>query len=259
MWQIRFLGVANGGELGTSAAVLQRDDQPVLLIDCGFDTLRRYLDCYGAGSADQPPLPPAIYISHLHLDHIGDLETLFYKACFMQPRPAIKLFVASHLVHHLTQRVGNYPGQIAEGGVNFWDVIQLVPVLDGFWWQQHYFRIYPTRHHQPNSSFALHLPGVFFFSGDTRPIPEILHHYCAQGETLLHDCGLHGNPSHSGAGDLFAEYEPHVFPRLVAYHYHSPQQAHCLEAMGIRIARVGEVMALSASGRSALDRATDCC
>ncbi len=240
-WQIKFLGVGNGGDLGTSAAALLYAGEPNLLIDCGPGTLPQYLDSFGQ-------LPPAVFITHLHFDHIGDLEALFYKACFAELQTPVRVFIAAHLVPHLTLRVGNYPGQLAEGGTNFWDVLQLVPVIDGFWWQQHYFRIYPTRHHQPNTSFALHLAGRFFFSGDTRPIPEIIHHFCSHGELLFHDCCLEGNPSHSSAEELLREYNRGVLQRLYAYHYHSAQQALAIEALGIRLARRGAVMDLPAAG-----------
>ena len=68
---LRFLGVgsAQAVELGSAAAVLERDGQPLLLIDCGPEALTAYLDRYGA-------LPPAIYITHAHMDHVGYLPAL---------------------------------------------------------------------------------------------------------------------------------------------------------------------------------------
>ena len=43
---LRFLGVgtAHAVELGSAGAVLERDGAPVLMIDCGPETLTRYLD-----------------------------------------------------------------------------------------------------------------------------------------------------------------------------------------------------------------------
>jgi len=39
-----------------------------------------------------------------------------------------------------------------------------------------------------------------------RPIPEVLRQYAQTGELIAHDCGLTGNPSHSGIDDLEREY-----------------------------------------------------
>ncbi len=58
-WHLHFLGVgaAHAVALGSSAAVLERDGVPMLLIDCGADTLDRYMATYDA----LPPL--AVFIS----------------------------------------------------------------------------------------------------------------------------------------------------------------------------------------------------
>src|SRR4051812_37964011 len=61
-FSLHFLGVgsAQAVELGSSGAVLERDGAPLLLIDCGPETLARYVELY-----DAPP--PAVYITHTHM------------------------------------------------------------------------------------------------------------------------------------------------------------------------------------------------
>lgn len=237
----RFLGVGNAGNraLGSAALVLEREGEPRLLIDCGPDTLDEYLAAYDR-------LPDALFITHTHLDHVGGLENLFYRACFANGgrRTDIRLFVPAAIVAHLHQRIADYPNNIAEGGVNFWDVLRLVPVLSHFWLDGLRFRPYAVRHHAPDSAFGLHLPGAFFFSGDTRPLPELLGTVAAQGETLFHDCGLRGNPSHSGLDDLLRDYPADVRRRIVAYHYASDADAQVITAAGLRTARRGESLSL---------------
>lgn len=239
----RFTGVGNAGNraLGSAALVLEADGAPLLLVDCGPDTLDSYIDMHGG-------LPPALFITHTHLDHVGGLENLFYRACFAQParRTDIRLFVPAQLVPHLHQRIAEYPNNVAEGGVNFWDVLRIVPVQSHFWLDGLLFRIYPVRHHAPNTAFGLHLPGVFFYSGDTRPVPELLATVAAQGETVFHDCGLRGNPSHTGLDDILRDYDAGVRSRLVAYHYASAADADALAAAGLKVARRDLTFALPA-------------
>jgi hypothetical protein len=126
---LRFLGVgsAQAVELGSAGAVLERNGEPLLLIDCGPETLTRYLDVYAS-------VPRAIYITHTHMDHVGGLERLFYRAYF-DPALIGRLRIYAHaaLIPHLQSRVADYPNVLAEGGANFWDAFQLIALSRGFW------------------------------------------------------------------------------------------------------------------------------
>ena len=62
---------------------------------------------------------------------------------------------------------------------------------------------------------TLRLPGSMVWTGDTRPIPELLAYYAGAGELVAHDCALRGNPSHSGLDDLEREYPAELLSRCV--------------------------------------------
>lgn len=239
----RFTGVGNAGNrsLGSSALVIERDGSPLLLIDCGPDTLDSYADHYGT-------LPAALFITHTHLDHAGGLENLFYRACFAfsERRTDIRLFVPARLVAHLHQRIADYPNNVAEGGVNFWDVLRIVPVAEHFWLDGLLFHVHPVRHHAPGTAFGLHLPGSFFYSGDTRPVPELMPVVAAAGETVFHDCALQGNPSHTGLDDVLRDYDAELRERFIAYHYASAADVDALRAAGLGTAMRGQAIALPA-------------
>ncbi|TAL73961.1 MAG: MBL fold metallo-hydrolase [Rhodanobacter sp.] len=240
-WQLHFLGVGAAqaaGDLGSSSAVLERDGAPVLMIDCGIDALDRYLAVYG-----EPPR--ALYLTHTHMDHVAGLENLFFKLWFdEQRRGRTQVFVQAALVPWLQMRVADYPGVLAEGGANFWEAFRLVPCTRGFWLEGLWFDLFATRHHRPGTSFGLALPGSLAFTGDTRPIPEALAGHAAHGELVAHDCGLVGNPSHTGADDLEREYPPDLRTRLVLYHYGSTADGAALAARGYRVAVPGGRIAL---------------
>ncbi|GAB3791264.1 MBL fold metallo-hydrolase [Dyella agri] len=240
-WHLHFLGTGAAhaaGELGSSAVVLERDGVPVLLVDCGPDTLARYLDVYGA-------LPPALYITHTHMDHVAGLEGLFIKLWFDEHlRGTTRLFTHAALLPWLQARVADYPGVLAEGGVNFWEAFRLVPCTRGFWLDGLWFDVFATRHHRPNTSFGIALPGSFVYTGDTRPIPETLAQHAGGDMLVAHDCGLVGNPSHTGIDDIEREYDATLRKRLLLYHYGSVADGAALAARGYRVATTGQRVAL---------------
>lgn len=241
-WALRFLGVGSSQavELGSASAVIEHDTAPTLMIDCGQEALTAYIKHYGHA-------PMALFITHVHMDHVAGLERLFYKIYFDPARRGkVRLYVPAAIVPHLQSRLADYPGVIAEGGANWWDGFQLVPVTRGFWHAGRWYEVFPVRHHLPDTAFGLRLPGALVWTGDTRPIPEMLARHADAGELVAHDCALDGNPSHSGITDLEREYPPALLARCVLYHYASHADGDALHARGHRVALAGQVLALPA-------------
>lgn len=239
-WALRFHGVgsADAVELGNSMATIERDGQPWLTIDCGSEGLSAYLDHYG-----HPPR--ALFITHTHMDHVSGFERLFSRLYFDRTqRGRVAVYVPASVVPLLHQRVGDYPNALAEGGANFWEAFQLIPVGDFFWHDGVRLETFAVRHHWPRTAFGLRLPGSLVWSGDTRPIAELLKVYADAGETVAHDCALHGNPSHAGLDELEREYPPQLLERCVLYHYASAADGEAMRARGHRVAVQGEVLTL---------------
>ncbi|HYG07616.1 MAG TPA: MBL fold metallo-hydrolase [Stenotrophomonas sp.] len=239
-WSLCFQGVGNASAvaLGSPMATIERDGAPWLTIDCGGEGLTAFQAEYGH-------LPRAIFITHVHLDHVAGLERLFVDSYFSERRGHTRLYVPAPVVPLLHRRVADYPNVLAEGGANFWDAFQLIPVGDAFWHDDVRLEVFAARHHWPETAYGLRLKGALAWTGDTRPIPEVLARYADQGELIAHDCGLHGNPSHTGVDDLEREYPPALRQRMMLYHYASTSDAEQLRARGHRVATPGERVGLA--------------
>lgn len=244
-YKLHFLGTGNATslDLGCSACVLEHKQKPLLLIDCGPEVIRAHAHAY------EGSLPEAIFITHTHMDHIAGLENLFYLFWFNEKlSKPIQLYVPVKLVELLHKRVGDQPSVLAEGGANFWDAFQLIPVGEHFWHQGLRFDVFPVRHHEFHSAYGIALSGHFLYSGDTRPIPEVLNSFACHGERVFHDCALKGNPSHTGLDDLTASYKEEQLSRMVLYHYESRQAGDYMAQLGYRVARPGDRFVLQAGG-----------
>ena len=142
---LRFHGVGNASavELGSAMATLEREGVPWLTIDCGGEGLTAFQARYG-------DMPRAVFITHVHLDHVAGMERLFVASYFDPARRGqVRLYVPAPLVPLLHQRIASYPNVLAEGGANFWDAFQLVPVGEAFWHDGQRLEVFPVRHHWP--------------------------------------------------------------------------------------------------------------
>ncbi len=239
-WRLRFHGVgsATAVALGSAMATIERDGRPWLTVDCGGEGLTAFLEHYGEW-------PQALFVTHVHLDHVAGFERLFVGHYFEPSRRGrVRLYVPAPVVPLLHQRVGEYPNVLAEGGANFWDAFQLIPVGGAFWHEGVRLEAFPVRHHWPETAFGLRLPGSLVWTGDTRPIPEMLARFADADEVIAHDCALHGNPSHSGIEDLEREYPPALLARCVLYHYASAADGAAMRARGHQVAEPGQALSL---------------
>jgi ribonuclease BN (tRNA processing enzyme) len=200
-----------------------------LLFDCGTDA-RLSLAEAGLGARDID----AVYVSHLHSDHVGGLEWLGFSTFFDPSAQRPILFIEQSRVTTLWANI--LSGSMARNGLSKLDDYFDVRLLagDGFFlWEEQRFSLTPMLHCMDGSipliSFGLRFEtsrARQLITSDTLFEPQRHGEFYSWAEILFHDCETSyqqdGRPLRSG---IHAHYEdlktlsPELRRRMWLYHY----------------------------------------
>jgi len=201
-----------------------------LLIDCGGD-VRHGLHDLGLTYADIN----AVYISHLHQDHIGGMEGLMFTTYFNPTVDRPLLFIHQDLIEGLWEalkpgvdciegvevtldtffnvNVLTDDGMFNFGGTNY-NVVQTVHVMG-------------NRKVRPSYGLEFRTPSgeLVFFTSDTQFAPHQILHFLERADIIFHDCetGFESNV-HTHYNKIIT-YPDEVKAKIHPYHYQdNPQQ-----------------------------------
>lgn len=218
---LQFLGV--GGFFGPTyhSNILLNIDGKNLLLDCGSDIRHSLADSpYDWSDID------AVYISHLHGDHVGGLETLAYANKFINNGKKIPLFIHRSMISTLWTML--HPSLSNVKGCCVLNDYFLVNVVDdSFWYNAMKFDLVRNLHIKTKYEPYMYSYGLFFkdiyWSSDTC---EINKYYCDKAKIIFHDCETLDKPSgvHTHYNELFKN--PN-FVKMVLYHYSKSQDEGC--------------------------------
>jgi len=184
-------------------AVIISDTGKKLLIDCGSDARHSLRRCgINAGDVD------AVYVSHLHGDHVHGLEWLAFKRFGYGGRVVTKpqLYGVSSVLTKLWAHVLRGTLESIEGSVNtFADYFDLHPVEanESFVWEGIVFEPVQTVHvmngRALTDSFGCLVTdehGIkVFFTTDTQHCPAQINAFYNVANIIFHDCETSAFPS----------------------------------------------------------------
>ena len=190
-----FLGVSSALTVSDktfqSNMLLESSSGRKMLIDCGTDVKHSlYAQGFNHGDID------AVYISHLHSDHVGGLEWLGFSKFFIdKQKPA--LYISPDQQDKLwTNVLSGGMSSLENMNVNlstYFDV-QLINDLC-FTWEKHTFQLIKIYHsisnHDYLPSYGLLISGglkKIFISTDTRFCPALLEPIYNEADLVFHDC-----------------------------------------------------------------------
>lgn len=208
--QLQFIGSGSAFCLDNyqSNAVLTTPSGKKILIDCGGD-VRFALRDAGISILDID----AIYVSHLHGDHIHGLECVGFTTKFNPNAEKPKLFISKDMVsalwnNALSGGMGSIQDEITKlssffdvhpvgksgrfefGGTDF-QLVQVVHVFNGFAINPCYGLLFDL-----NGKMA-------FYSADTQSHPNEMKNWYAKADVVFHDCET--SPFASGVHPHYSE------------------------------------------------------
>jgi ribonuclease BN (tRNA processing enzyme) len=245
--KIKFLGVGSAfttPDYYQSNILITAQSGKNLLLDCGSDVRFALAECniYGNNVGE---VIDAVYISHLHADHIGGLEWLAFSTFFNPKHKKPMLFIEEQTMLELWEQclkggLGRIEGKmmhlsdyfdchsLAKDGTFSWEglqatLVKMPHVITGY--SNHY-------------SYGLLLreddgPSVFITT-DTQFQPELIADIAQQVEVIFHDCETtpFNTPVHAHYNEL-KTLSPTLKQKMWLYHY-QPQPDYNPEADGFK-------------------------
>jgi ribonuclease BN (tRNA processing enzyme) len=256
--KLLFLGSAGGLAVGTrnfqSNMILLTDSGKKLLIDCGTD-IRFSL----AHAQYLPRDLDAVYISHLHADHIGGLEWLAIQRKFVAKNSLPTLIIHEQLANLLWNNSlsgGLKTLEDKEATLNDYFAVKTIKDEHMFDWDGVQLSLIKTIHIYSNKqlmpSYGLNIGykgKTFFITTDTQFIPKVFENYYQDATLIFHDCETLKIPSgvHAHFNQLNT-LDPAIKAKLWLYHYNEgvlpDAQAHGF----LGFVRCGQIIDLNQSG-----------
>jgi len=183
-----------------------------LLFDCGSD-VRWSLDAIGLTYADID----ALYVSHLHADHVGGIEWLGFKNYFLANERRIPLFVPEPIRGPLwdnTLKGGMELLDFGQADLDTFFEVEEIETDESFVWMGVTFHLVPLVHLR-GGGYVMWSYGVFvetdkggsLLTSDTRfEIDRLQPWYDKSTHLIFHDCEtcVVGSRAHSHYDDLLS-------------------------------------------------------
>ena len=221
---------------------LVTNSEGTLLIDCGY-TIKPALQAQALKLQDID----AVFITHVHADHMFGLERLANEGRYKYHKKA-KLILHHELYDELWhQCLKGVLAKNGEGENELSDYFDLVLLQnDEFELFGNYYQLHRVSHTPGKVCFGLMINQSIFYSGDTVAIPQLLMQL--NPELIFHDVTLtEYNPVHASVHSLLSLYPAELCKKtyLMSYEDHWPDYQQMVEQHFAGFARQGQRVQLS--------------
>jgi glyoxylase-like metal-dependent hydrolase (beta-lactamase superfamily II) len=213
--KLTFLGVGHSESLEHfNPTILIENNRGRLLIDCGHTTKHALADAgLTIGDID------AIFITHVHGDHVFGLERFAFESRFKFGKKPRLIFHES-IKHELwDQTLKGSLGYVGEGKAEFEDFFDLTPLSSlKFSEIGLNFSIFPVNHTPNKNTYGLIVENKILYTSDTVAIPELLSD--SEFDTYIHDVTLsEWNPVHATLASIIEKYSIDLRKKMLLISY----------------------------------------
>jgi len=222
--KLQFIGTGDSEAVRfNNTNLLVKYKRKKLLIDCGWTAKSALLD-FGFNVSDID----AIFITHVHGDHVFGLERFGFESRYVHNGYRIKLFVPESVLPVLWgECLKGCMGYSSDGKNELDDFFEVHVVDDSFLWNGLVFELFKTTHTIGKPSFGLRLPHRFTFTSDTNVIPDF-ESLVENDKYIFHDCYMAGDfhPAHATLQEMREAYSESLLKRILLIHYDDDVESH---------------------------------
>lgn len=213
--KLRIIGVGHSESLEHyNPCLLIENSLGRMLIDCGHTAKHALADAgLSLGDID------AIFITHVHGDHVFGLERFAYECRFKHKKKPRLIFHESIMTELWDQTLKGSLSYVGEGEADFCDYFDIHSLSDTRFSEIGIdFEIFPVRHTPNKNTFGIMIGEEILYTSDTTAIPDIIAE--RSFSTCIHDVTLSDwNPVHATLGSLIESYPKDVRERMLLISY----------------------------------------
>ena len=234
--KLKFIGVGSAfttSDYYQSNLLITASNGKNLLVDCGTDIRFSLNESCGITEVNLCNKIDAVYISHLHSDHIGGMEWMAFQTYFNPNHKRPQLFMEQTLMHELWDNslvagLGCIEGKCMH--LTDYFTCRTLAGNGSFTWEGICFQLVRMPHicagYKNFYSYGLIIndlvnnsPAVFFTT-DTQYRPDIIAHEIETASVIFHDCETSGFKSavHAHYQDLL-KFPREIRQKMWLYHY----------------------------------------
>lgn len=195
--------------------LLETDDENRLLIDCGHTIKHALRDVMSMSLPDID----AIYITHVHGDHVFGLERVGFESRYVYNK-RVRLYLEPELYTPLWEQcLKGCMGTSSNGANTLEDFFDVVMVDDRrFVYGDVHMQSFETSHTAGKPCFGLVFNDRLIYTADTNPLDWLAADDSER--TIIHDCSLADrHPAHATLPEMQEKYPDSVLRRVHAIHY----------------------------------------